>query len=189
MKMYNIEYLYFLTCFYRLLPGFINMSYCKTPLIIATVLYIYGHSIILANANEGHQHGHLHLDPDDPDFSGVVDFSNAIPGPDGTWCISKTKYVQHMVKDSIKECWHQNVTQCHDSYVTEFLPSQEQKCEETFWKSCKIDFKEKPYNYTMKQCHTPLEKNCAPMPKGIKTFIYHFINVYYFKTFSMEICK
>ena len=69
-----------------------------------------------------------------------------------------------MVKDQVKECWHENVTQCHDTYVTEFLPSQEQKCEETFWKSCKIDFKEAPYNYTMKQCHTPLVKECDSRP-------------------------
>ena len=102
----------------------------------------------LANLEEN---GHTsHLDADDPDFSGVVDFSNAVRGPGGSWCITKTKFVDHMVKDQIKECWHQNVTQCHDSYVTEFLPSQEQKCEETFWKSCKIDFQERPYNYTMK---------------------------------------
>ena len=81
------------------------------------------------------------LDADDPDFSGIVDFSNATPGPGGSWCITKTDYVDHMVKDQIKECWHENVTQCHDTYVTEFLPSQEQKCEESFWKSCKIDFR------------------------------------------------
>ncbi|XP_059083879.1 uncharacterized protein LOC131881122 [Tigriopus californicus] len=112
---------------------------------------------------EGGDHNHdgaNQLDADDPDFSGVVDFSNAEPGPGGSWCITKTKYVDHMVKDQIKECWHQNITQCHDTYVTEFLPSQEQKCEETFWKSCKIDFREMPYNYTMKSCHTPLMKIC-----------------------------
>ena len=141
-----------------------RMDFVKSSIVISMVLCL-SLSFISANPNEHHGH-QIHLDPDDPDFSGMVDFSNAIPGPDGTWCIQKTKYVEHMVKDSIKECWHQNVTQCHDSYVTEFLPSQEQKCEETFWKSCKIDFKEKPYNYTMKQCHTPLEKDCRPMPKG-----------------------
>ena len=115
-----------------------------------------------------HHHHHHHeqqLDADDPDFSGIVDFSNAIPGPGGSWCITKTKYVDHMVKDQIKECWHQNVTQCHDTYVTEFLPSQEQKCEESFWKSCKIDFREMPYNYTMKQCHTPMQKMCDGSPQ------------------------
>ena len=66
-----------------------------------------------------------HVEGDDPDFSGIMDFSNAIPGPDGSWCITKTKYIDHMVKDQIKECWHQNITQCHDTYITEFLPSQE----------------------------------------------------------------
>jgi len=104
--------------------------------------------------------GGPHIDPEDPDFSGVVDFSNATPGPDGSWCITKVKYVDHMESDQVKECWHQNVTQCHDTYITEFLPSQEQKCEESFWKSCKIDFKEMPFNYTLKQCHTPLMKQC-----------------------------
>jgi len=99
-------------------------------------------------------------DPEDPDFSGIVDFSNATPGPDGSWCITKVKYVDHMENDQVKECWHQNITQCHDTYITEFLPSQEQKCEETFWKSCKIDFKEVPFNYSLKQCHTPLVKQC-----------------------------
>ena len=49
-------------------------------------------------------------------------------------------------------CCSQNV------HVCVFFSSQEQKCEESFWKSCKIDFKETPFNYTLKQCHTPLIK-------------------------------
>ena len=28
-------------------------------------------------------------DPENPDFSGMVDFSSATPGPDGSWCITK----------------------------------------------------------------------------------------------------
>ena len=78
----------------------------------------------------------------------------------------QVKYVDHMENDQVKECWHQNVTQCHDTYITEFLPSQEQKCEETFWKSCKIDFKEVPFNYSLKQCHTPLVKVVRPALLG-----------------------
>ena len=78
----------------------------------------------------------------------------------------QVKYVDHMENDQVKECWHQNVTQCHDTYITEFLPSQEQKCEETFWKSCKIDFKEVPFNYSLKQCHTPLVKVVCPALLG-----------------------
>ena len=44
-----------------------------------------------------------HLDADDPDFSGVVNFSNAVPGPGGSWCITKTKFVEHMVKDQVRQ--------------------------------------------------------------------------------------
>ena len=80
--------------------------------------------------------------------------------------VLQVKYVDHMENDQVKECWHQNVTQCHDTYITEFLPSQEQKCEETFWKSCKIDFKEVPFNYSLKQCHTPLVKVLWPALLG-----------------------
>ena len=59
-----------------------------------------------------------------------------------------------------QECWHQNVTACHETYVTEFRPNQEQVCEENFWKACKITFKEVGYNYTLKSCMKPLIKQC-----------------------------
>ena len=49
---------------------------------------------------------------------------------------------------------------CTAAFTRQTDPKQEQKCEESFWKSCKIDFREMPYNYTMKQCHTPLVKEC-----------------------------
>ena len=52
------------------------------------------------------------------------------------------------------------MTACHETYVTEFRPNQEQKCEENFWKACKISFKEKPFNYTLRTCMTPLVKKC-----------------------------
>ena len=52
----------------------------------------------------------------------------AVPQPDGSMCITKTKYIEKMEKKPVKECWHQNVTTCHDTYVTEFRPNQEQVC-------------------------------------------------------------
>ena len=78
----------------------------------------------------------------------------------------------------MKECWHQNVSQCHDTFMTEFKPIQERICEENFWKACKITFKEVGYNYTLQTCMTPLVKKCeepsyagygAPPPKEPKT--------------------
>ena len=32
-------------------------------------------------------------DPEHQDFNGIVDFSNAVPGPDGSWCITKVGYL------------------------------------------------------------------------------------------------
>lgn len=47
-----------------------------------------------------------------------------------------------------------------DTYITEFVPVQEEVCEENFWKACKITFKEQAYNYTLETCTTPLVKKC-----------------------------
>jgi hypothetical protein len=86
------------------------------------------------------------LDPNVP-----IDFSDAERQPDGSLCVTKTELVDRVEKDNIKECWHENVTQCHDTFITEFIPQQEELCEENFWKSCKITFKEEAYNYTLEE--------------------------------------
>jgi len=98
--------------------------------------------------------------------NGIIDFSSAIAQPDGSMCITKTKYVEKMEKTPVKECWHQNVTACHETYVTEFRPNQEQVCEEHFWKACKITFKEQAYNYTLESCMKPLIKKCEEPSYG-----------------------
>ena len=37
----------------------------------------------------------------------------------------KVKYLEKLEKQQVKECWHQNVTSCHDTFMTEFRPIQE----------------------------------------------------------------
>ena len=67
-----------------------------------------------------------------------------------------------MERHQIKECWHQNITACHLSSVTEFKAMQQKKCEEnTFHKTCKITFKEVALNYTVTTCHKPLVQKCS----------------------------
>jgi len=89
------------------------------------------------------------------------DFTNAEPQPDGSLCVIKVKHVQKLEKQQIKECWHQNVTACHETFVTEFKAMQERKCDDnTFWKTCKISFKQISLNYTVKTCFKPLVKKC-----------------------------
>jgi len=89
------------------------------------------------------------------------DFSNGEIQSDGSVCITKVKYVEKMEKQSIKECWHQNVSACHHTYVTEFKAMQEKKCDDTtYWKTCKISFKEIALNYTVRTCYNPLVQEC-----------------------------
>jgi len=96
-----------------------------------------------------------------------VDFSNGEVQADGSVCITKIKMVEKMEKQQIKECWHQNVTACHDTYVTEFKSMQEKKCDDTtYWKTCKISFKEISLNYTVKTCYNPLVKECTQLANG-----------------------
>ena len=81
---------------------------------------------------------------------------------DGSVCVEKTDYVEKMERHQIKECWHQNITACHLSSVTEFKAMQQKKCEEnTFHKTCKITFKEVALNYTVTTCHKPLVQKCS----------------------------
>ena len=80
---------------------------------------------------------------------------------DGSVCIEKTDFVEKLERQQIKECWHQNIKACHFSSVTEFKSMQQKKCEEnTFVKTCKINFKEVALNYTVRTCHKPLVQQC-----------------------------
>ena len=70
----------------------------------------------------------------------------------------KVQDKERLERDDIKECWHKNVTTCYDSYVTEFTSAEEEECEDVFYKSCVIDFKQVPFEYDIRSCITPMVK-------------------------------
>ena len=80
-------------------------------------------------------------------------------------CVQRSKTVDKLVKDQLKECFVQNVTQCYYTYVTEYEDGQEEKCDEFYWKSCKIVFEQKSFNATLRQCKRPLLKECDDNPQ------------------------
>jgi hypothetical protein len=45
--------------------------------------------------------------------NGVIDFSHAVPQKDGSVCITKTKYIEKMEKQPVKECWY-TWDRCYD---------------------------------------------------------------------------
>lgn len=96
---------------------------------------------------------------DDPSKH-AIDFSGAVPGPDGIVCVERKKYVDKTEKDQLKECFVQNVTQCYYTYITEYSEAEQEKCHDFYWKTCKIVFKERVFNATSRVCKKPLIKKC-----------------------------
>ena len=85
---------------------------------------------------------------------------SAQPGPDGIVCVERKKYIDKTEKDQLKECFVQNVTQCYYTYITEYSEAEQEKCEDFYWKTCKIVFKERVFNATTRMCSRPLIKKC-----------------------------
>ena len=105
--------------------------------------------------------------------TGVIDFSGAtLDEETGRMCVIKEEEIQSLVKEPILECTHKNVEKCHYTYVTEFAPSQEEICTETFQKVCQITFKQQPQNETIKKCYNPLQSVCNGQGKDICKTIY-----------------
>ena len=112
---------------------------------------------LLGSASTRNQHINLIDNPSNV----AIDFDTAgIPGPDGTVCVERQKYVDKTEKDQLKECFVQNVTQCYYTYITEYSEAEQEKCVDFYWKTCKIVFKERVFNATSRQCKRPLIKRC-----------------------------
>ena len=91
-----------------------------------------------------------------------VDFSGCTQDPDsGMCCVMKDEEIQTLEKDPILECTHKNTEQCHYTYVTQFKPSREEVCEESFDKKCSISFIQQARNETVEKCYRPLVKVCG----------------------------
>ena len=91
-----------------------------------------------------------------------IDFSKAVVDDvTGYKCVMKTEEIETVTKDPVLSCIHKNVEKCHYSYITQFTPSQEQKCHENYQKSCRISFHKKAQNETIRKCYRPVEKVCA----------------------------
>ncbi len=68
--------------------------------------------------------------------------------------------VETIAKDPILECVHKNEEKCHYTYVTQFVPTQEEVCEENFEKTCQITFKQQAVTEKVRKCYKPQRKVC-----------------------------
>merc|ERR1712038_1168994 len=128
-------------------------------------------------ARGGHKHSPLprsgRQNQDDAAVSGGVDFSGCVNDPDtGLCCVDKEETVTSLEKEPILECTHKNTEQCHYTYVTQFKPSQEEVCEETFEKSCSITFKQQAFEDKVNKCYRPVEKECNGQGEEVCQTVY-----------------
>lgn len=135
----------------------------KQPLIL-TLFFAIASADRLGHGRQGRNHGNHQLSrqgrQEEP-VQGGVDFSNCQPDPDsGLCCVEKLETIQTVEKDPILECTHKTVEKCHYTYVTQFTPTQEEVCEETFEKTCQITFKQMAVEESIKKCYKPIEKVC-----------------------------
>ena len=55
-----------------------------------------------------------------------IDFSQATRNSDGKLCVLKEQMVESVVRQPLMQCTHRQVEKCHYTYVTQFVPSQEE---------------------------------------------------------------
>merc|ERR1711971_1437050 len=85
----------------------------------------------------------------------------------GDKCETKTQEIETFERRPIVTCVHKNITQCHYTFTTKYLPTKQQLCEESYQKNCQIRFSKRPVNETLKSCYKPVRKKCDG--KGPKT--------------------
>ena len=74
----------------------------------------------------------------------------------GERCIDKVVMTEETEYDDVITCKHSYSEKCHTTYTTDFEPQQEEECDETFTKSCFIEYKKTASEENVKFCHTPL---------------------------------
>jgi len=75
-------------------------------------------------------------------------------------CINKVMQVVETVYENKIKCQHTFTEKCHDTFITDYVPTQERKCETSFDKNCHITYKPMMFEETVKICDQPLKKVC-----------------------------
>ena len=56
-------------------------------------------------------------------------------------CINKVMQVETTVYEDKVKCQHTFTEKCHDTFITDYIPTQERKCDTSFDKNCHITYK------------------------------------------------
>jgi len=76
-------------------------------------------------------------------------------------CINKVMTVEETVYEHKIKCQHTFTEKCHDTFITDYVPTQERKCETSFDKRCHIKYEPMMFEETVQICNEPLVKRCS----------------------------
>jgi len=96
-------------------------------------------------------------DNEDVSFGAIA---ASAPDRDGKKCINKVEMVEETEYDEVMQCDHSYDRRCHNTYVTDYEPQQEEECEENYRKNCFITYEAIAFKEPVEICRTPLIKDC-----------------------------
>jgi len=98
--------------------------------------------------------------------SAAADNNVTVTGDDEVRCINKVMQVEETRYKTKIKCQHSFSDKCHNTYVTDYVPTQEEKCEMTFKKNCKITYEPTVFEEDVEVCNEPLVKVCNKTIQG-----------------------
>ena len=96
-----------------------------------------------------------------------IDFSGGVEEADGVLCVVREEEKEKVEQGQESQCTQQNVSQCYNTYVTQYTDSIREKCEEVFIKTCRIIMRSRTYNHTTRLCRRPLLKQCNKYQESV----------------------
>jgi len=88
----------------------------------------------------------------------VDDTSNA---SDENVCVKKVMQIAETVYEDRVVCHHTVSEKCHQTFLTEYVPTLEKKCMTSYQKKCNIQYKPTVHTETVRICRAPLQAVCS----------------------------
>jgi len=95
-------------------------------------------------------------------------------GEEEVRCIKKVMQVEETVWENRVRCEHRFSEKCHDTYITDYVPTQEEDCQTSFKKNCHITYKPTRFTDTVEVCNEGLEKVCSNTTVGEEVCRTHY---------------
>ena len=78
----------------------------------------------------------------------------------GLECVKKMMMTEYTEYEETVTCVHKVEERCHESYVTDFEPTQQRECDEKFEKRCSIYYEDVAVPDVVEVCKTDIAYNC-----------------------------